>query len=90
MLRRAAALKTSGLAWTGLYTVKVSAGVARFFSATLGVRFEDTLTTRQAAALRTLVEKRNTPTAGEYAWMRSDAGRQMLWRWRALGVVAGG
>lgn len=89
MLRRAAALKTSGLAWTGLYTVKVSAGVARFFSATLGVRFEDALTTRQAAALRTLIEKRNTPTAGEYAWMRSDAGRRMLWRWRALGVVAG-
>jgi SAM-dependent methyltransferase len=89
MLRRAAAMKTSGLAWTGLYTVKVSEGRARFFSATLGLRFEETLTTWQAVALRTLVEGKNPTKVGENAWVRSDAGRRMLWRWRALGVVAG-
>jgi hypothetical protein len=89
MLRRAAAMKTSGLAWTGLYTVKVSEGRARFFSATLGLRFEETLTTRQAVALRTLIEGKNRTKVGENAWVRSDAGRRMLWRWRALGVVAG-
>jgi hypothetical protein len=89
MLRRAATVTGSGLKWTGLYTVKISGGVARFFSATLGVRFEETLTTRQAEALRTLAERKKTSKVAENAWVRSDAGRRMLWRWRALGVVAG-
>jgi hypothetical protein len=88
MLRRAAS-GDGELRWTGLYRVKLSAGVARFFAATLGVRFGETLRTRQAALLRILIETKVAPEGWARAMNRSDAGRRMLWRWAGLGVVAG-
>jgi hypothetical protein len=86
MLRRAAA-EGRELRWTGLYTVKLSAGAARFYGATLGVRFEETLTAQQAALLQIIVETKVAPAGWARAMGRSDSGRRMLWRWTGLGVV---
>ncbi len=93
MLRRAGAgegLEAGGHAvrWTGLYAVKLSAGGARFFCATSGVRFEDVLTARQRALLQILIEEKVAPPGWARAFGGGDAGRRMLWRWTGLGVVA--
>ena len=87
MLRRVEPRETARI-WTGLYTVKYSARAAQFFSATLGVRFEDELTAPQIAALKSLATKNGAPEGWEKLWTRSDAGRRMLWRWTGLGVVS--
>jgi hypothetical protein len=87
MLRRVEPRETARI-WTGLYTVKYGARTAQFFSATLGVRFEDELTAPQIAALKSLATKNGAPEGWEKLWTRSDAGRRMLWRWTGLGVVS--
>ncbi len=87
MLRRAAKKHAPSWRWTGLYTVKWSAGVARFYGATMGVRFEETLTAQQAALLQILIEAKVAPAGWARAMGRSDAGRRLLWRWTGLGVV---
>jgi SAM-dependent methyltransferase len=87
MLRRVEPRETA-LIWTGLYTVNYGARAAQFFSATLGVRFEDELTAPQIAALKSLATKNGAPEGWEKLWTRSDAGRRMLWRWTGLGVVS--
>jgi SAM-dependent methyltransferase len=89
MLRRVAGGERL-LCWSGLYTVKLGEGVARFYCATLGVRFEETLTTQQAALLQILIETKVAPMGWKRALGRIDAGRRMLWLWAGLGVVAEG
>jgi hypothetical protein len=87
MLRRGESRETVRI-WTGLYTFKYAGQTVRFFSATLGVRFEDKLTAPQVAALKLLVTKKGAPQGWEKLWTRSEAGRRMLWRWAGLSVVA--
>jgi len=87
MLRRVELRETARI-WTGLYTVNYGARTAQFFSATLGVRFEDELTAPQIAVLKSLATKNGAPEGWEKLWTRSDAGRRMLWRWTGLGVVS--
>jgi hypothetical protein len=87
MLRRVEPRETARI-WTGLYTVKYGARTAQFFSATLGVRFEDELTAPQIAVLKSLATKNGAPEGWEKLWTRNDAGRRMLWRWTGLGVVS--
>jgi len=90
MLRRAVRRGAEpSLRWTGLYTVRVKAGAARFFAGASGVRFDTKLTTREAALLGILLEEKIAPTGWVEAWTRSEAGRKRLWEWEALGVVAG-
>ncbi|MEI6051838.1 MAG: class I SAM-dependent methyltransferase [Opitutaceae bacterium] len=87
MLRRMGSVERSQR-WTGLYTVKYAGQTVQFFSATLGVRFEDKLSAPQLAALKLLVTKKGAPQSWEKFWTRSEAGRRMWWRWAGLGVVA--
>lgn len=97
MLRRARAgaldvlgadVAQRGLRWTGLYAVKFSAGTARFYAATLGVRFEAKLTGPQIAALKILLKTKVAPADWAKPWTRNEVGRRTLWLWAGLGVVA--
>jgi SAM-dependent methyltransferase len=89
MLRRVEPRNTAWI-WTGLYTVRFEARTAHFFSATLGVRFEDELTAPQLAALKLWATKKGATEGGERRWTRSEKGRRLWWRWICLGVVAAG
>jgi SAM-dependent methyltransferase len=89
MLRRVEPRNTAWI-WTGLYTVRFAARTAHFFSATLGVRFEDELTAPQLAALKLWATKKGATEGGERRWTRSEKGRRLWWRWICLGVVAAG
>ena len=88
MLRRANAA-VAIWCWTGIYTVKFGANSARFYAASLGIRFEAKLTPPQIEALKILVKANVAPVGWDKPWTRNDAGRRTLWLWAGLGVVAG-
>lgn len=82
------------LRWTGFYSVRFSrssgrqTGKAVFFCATFRLRFEWSLSRRQAAAVRLLAEAGAAPVGWLKSWRRSESDRRILWIWAGLGVVA--
>lgn len=102
MLRRAKVgaldLRSGGrerrVCWSGLYSVRLDDAAAErttravFRCPSLRLRFEWTLTRRQAEALKALVAAEATPPGWAERWARSEADREMLWLWNGIGAVA--
>lgn len=103
MLRRAraggmdlrfGATPAQGLRWTGLYGVTIGAAAGRgAVKAVLRcpmfhVRVEWALTPAQAAALRAWGAAGVADAGLLGPWLRTEAGREMLWLWVGLGAVA--
>ncbi len=85
--------ESDGLRWTGLYSAsfKKTPGsrktTAVFTSSVFSLRLEWAVTSKQEAALRTLIEKGAVSAGWVESWNRTDVAKRLVWLWRGLGAV---